>query len=290
MNLVIVDDQSSQITYTGLWTNGGTSNHYDHTAASSRVVGATMTFPFSGTSVSVVGSLDAGTSCTGSFSLDANVTTFASSNLPAPRNHQTIWTSASLPDAPHTLTYTLSSCSSSSNNAAGNVWFDYILYTPSSNASTNGFVYFVDDSDLSIAYSGNWTVETNTDEDFQLTSHGGTQGASFQLEFEGTYVSVHGRIGNDSVNTATQVSFSVDGAAPTIFSAAYQSTISFNQPLFQSTNLEQGKHTLIATPQSLIGPVWCGSTIFFCSPIHRRIRHYRRRITTPQSILARLPV
>ncbi|KAJ6526560.1 hypothetical protein DFH09DRAFT_168421 [Mycena vulgaris] len=251
-NLVIVDDQSSQIKYTGLWTGGGTTNHYDHTASSSRAAGATMTFPFSGTSVSVAGSFDANTSCTGSFSLDANLTTFASPVLATPLNHQSIWTSAPLPDGPHTLTYTLASCSSS-NNPAGYVWFDYILYTPSSNASTNGFLYFVDDSDSRINYSGNWTVEQNNDQDFGLGSHGGEQGCSFQLEFEGTSISVHGRIGNDSEGAATQASFSLD-STPDMFSAPYQSSISYNQPLFQSNVLAEGKHTLVGTAQS--GTVW----------------------------------
>ncbi|KAJ6482891.1 hypothetical protein C8R47DRAFT_576219 [Mycena vitilis] len=252
MNLAIVDDKSSQIEYTGLWTAGGTSNHYDHTASASRAAGATMTFPFSGTSVSLVGSFDANTTCTGSFSLDANVTTFSSSTVPTPLNHQSIWTSTDLSDAPHTLTYTVTSCSST-NNATGNVWLDYILYTPSSNASTNELLYFVDDSDSRIDYFGNWIAETGNDEDFELTSHGGKEGSSFQLDFDGIFVSVHGRIGNDSINTATQVSFSVDGSPPVLFSTPYQSTISFNQPLFNAT-LGPGKHSLVATSQS--GTVW----------------------------------
>ncbi|KAJ7482280.1 hypothetical protein B0H11DRAFT_1217445 [Mycena galericulata] len=251
-NLVIVDDQSSQIKYTGLWTGGGTNNNYDHTASSSHVAGATMTFPFSGTFVSVVGSFDADTSCSGTFSLDANTTTFASPVLQAPLNHQSIWTSAPLPDGPHTLTYTLSSCSSST--AAGYVWFDYILYTPSPNASTNGLFYFLDDSDSRIDYAGNWTVETNNDEDFGLSSHGGHPGSSFQVVFEGTSVSVYGRIGNDSAGVATQASFSIDGSPPTVFSAPYQNTISYNEPLYQSDTLQQGQHTLVTTSQS--GTVW----------------------------------
>ncbi|KAJ7938142.1 hypothetical protein B0H13DRAFT_1133946 [Mycena leptocephala] len=255
MNLVIVDDQSSQIKYTGLWTNGASSRSYSHTASASRVVGATMTFPFSGTSVSVVGSYDANTTCTGSFAIDSNVTTFSSPTLSAPLDHQSIWTSAPLPDANHTLTYTLSSCtSSSSNDTPGNVWFDYILYTPSSNASTNGFIYFVDDSDSSIDYSGNWTVETNNDENFGHTGHGGTQGCSFQLDFEGTSVSVYGRVGNDSTNSASQMSFTLDGTSPVVYSAPYQSAVSYNMPLFQSEALEQGKHSLVAASQS--GMVW----------------------------------
>jgi len=96
-------------------------------------------------------------------------------------------------------------------------------------------------------------VETN-DEDFGLSSHGGQPGSSFQLVFEGTSVSVHGLIGNDSVNVATQASFSIDGAAPLVFSTPYQNSISYNQPLFQSNTLEKGQHTLVGTAQS--GTLW----------------------------------
>ncbi|KAJ7079558.1 hypothetical protein B0H15DRAFT_497727 [Mycena belliarum] len=262
-NLVIIDDASSQIKYTGgLWTGGGTSLHYGHTATSSRVSGATMTFPFSGTSISVVGSFDANTSCTGSFSLDANLTTFVSPVLPAPLNHQSIWSSAPLTDGPHTLAYTVSSCSSS-NTDLGYVWFDYILYTPSPNASTDGLVYFLDDNDPRISYSGDWTVEKDNAEDFGLGSHGGTQGCSFQLEFEGSSVSVHGRIGNDTQGIATQASFSLD-STPVVFSTPYQSTISYNQALFQSNVLAQGKHTLVGTPQS--GTLWVDYLILRPNP------------------------
>ncbi|KAJ7777508.1 hypothetical protein DFH07DRAFT_951152 [Mycena maculata] len=254
-NLVILDDQSAQIKYTELWTGGGADNYYDHTASSSHDSGATMTFAFSGTFASVVGSFDANTTCSGSFTLDANTTTFVSpGDLHAPLYHQTIWSSAPLPDGPHTLTYTFSSCSSSSSNVPGYVWFDYILYTPSSNASTTGLLYFLDDNDSRINYSGNWTVETNNDEDFGLGSHGGHPGSSFQLQFEGTSVSVYGRIGNDSVGVATQASFSIDGASPLVFSTPYQSSVSYNQPLFQSDSFEPGQHTLVATSQS--GTVW----------------------------------
>ncbi|KAJ7041204.1 hypothetical protein C8F04DRAFT_172001 [Mycena alexandri] len=249
MNSVIVDDQSLQITYTGAWTGGGSSNNYDHTTTASRAAGATMTFPFSGTSVSVVATYDADTSCTGTFSIDGNVTTVTSPVASTTLNHQSIWSSALLPDGSHTLTYRVASCTSTSSTP-GYVWLDYILYTPSPNASKNGLVYFVDDSDSSITYSGNWTVETGKDEDFALTSHGSKQGCSFQLDFEGTIATVYGRTGNDSDNAATQMSFSVDGASPVVFASPYQTTISYNQALFQSTNLAQGKHSLVATSNS----------------------------------------
>ncbi|KAJ7141884.1 hypothetical protein C8R43DRAFT_585621 [Mycena crocata] len=235
-----------------------------------------MTFQFSGTSVSVVGSFDAKTSCTGTFSLDANLTTFVSPALSDPLNHQTIWISSPLPDAPHTLTYTLSSCSSS-NDAPGYVWFDYILYIPSTNASTNGFTYFVDDRDSRLDYSGNWTAETNNTGAFELTSHGGLQGSAFELEFEGTSVSVYGRIGNDSAGVATQASFSIDGAAPRVFAAPFQNTISYNQPLFQSDTLVQD-------------PAHFGSTISSCVPDPRLTTLRYHQPIIPLSILARSPL
>ncbi|KAJ7619542.1 hypothetical protein FB45DRAFT_161065 [Roridomyces roridus] len=247
-SLVIVDDHSSQIAYTGSWTSGGAQNNYDRTASGSRTPGANMTFTFSGTSASIVGSLDANTSCSASFSLDANSTAFTSLTLPTFVNHQTFWTSAPLPDGPHTLTYSLSSCSSS--NVTGSLWLDYILYAPSPNASTDSLVYFLDDTDPRIAYSGSWTAETGSDGDFQSTTHGGQPGSSFQLVFEGISVSVHGRIGNDSVGTPTEASFAIDGGSPGVFSKPYQNSISYNQPLFQSDLLDSGQHTLVVTAKS----------------------------------------
>jgi hypothetical protein len=144
-------------------------------------------FHSKGTAVSVVGSVDPSTSCTGSFTLDANATafTFASPALSAARTHQTLFAAALLPDAPHTLTYTLAACAPA---APGYVWFDYLLYAPAANASTNGVVYFVDDTDARIAYSGNWTVEDDSDGDFGRSSRGGAEGAALQLDFEGTCV------------------------------------------------------------------------------------------------------
>ncbi|KAF8183809.1 hypothetical protein K438DRAFT_1131816 [Mycena galopus ATCC 62051] len=81
-----------------------------------------------------------------------------------------------------------------------------------------------------------------------------SESPSFSNAAPGTYISVNGRIGNDSVNTGTQVSFSIDGATPVIFSAPYQSSISYNQALFQSSNLAQGNHSIVATSQS--GTLW----------------------------------
>ncbi|KAJ7058138.1 hypothetical protein C8F01DRAFT_1149705 [Mycena amicta] len=251
MSLVIIDDQSSQLQYTGLWNAGGTTSNYDHTASSSRAAGATMSLHFNGTSASLFGGYDAGASCSGSFTLDSNVTTFTPPVLTSPLSQQLIWSSASLPDAEHTLTYTLTSCSSSS----GDVWFDYLLYAPSVNASTtDGVLFFVDDTDSRLAWAGNWIPTSGNDGDFQLTSHVGSQGASFQFEFEGTLVSVHGRIGNDTNGANTEASFSIDGSSPVSFSSPPQNSITFNAALFQSDSLAPGKHTLVVTSQT--GSLW----------------------------------
>ncbi|KAJ7279032.1 hypothetical protein C8J57DRAFT_152675 [Mycena rebaudengoi] len=252
-NFAIVDDQSSKITYTGLWTGGGTGDHYDNTATSSRVAGASMTFEFSGTFISVLGSFDADSSCSASFSVDANATSFVSPLLTTPLNHQSLWDSGPLPDAAHTLTYTIAKCDSSNS---GYVWIDYLLYIPSTNASTNGLVYFVDDTDSRIQYAGDWKVETNATTDFGLSIHGGKQGSSFQYEFFGTSISVRGRIGNDSVGASTQASFSIDGSTPVVFSAPYQNSVSYNQQLFKSDSLNKSTHTLVATAMSSLMPLY----------------------------------
>ncbi|KAF7297147.1 hypothetical protein MIND_00947700 [Mycena indigotica] len=235
MSLVIVDDQSSLLHYSG----------------GSWEAGASYVFRFNGTSTSLHGGYDAGTSCSGLFTIDANATTFTSPNLTTVLNQQVLWSSGTLADTEHILNYTVTSCAPSST---GHVWFDYLLYSPSINASTDDLLFFIDDTDPRLTYTGNWTAQTGNDGDFQLTSHGGSQGASFRFEFEGTLVSLHGRIGDDTNGANTKASFSIDGAPSVTFSSPSQGSITFNQALFQSDTLSPGKHTLVATSQS--GSLW----------------------------------
>ncbi|KAJ7223087.1 hypothetical protein GGX14DRAFT_426811 [Mycena pura] len=269
MSLVILDDQSSSLKYTGIWTGGGTTSHYDHTASASRAAGASMAYSFTGTTIAVVGSYDANTSCTGTFALDSNVTTFSSPVLSAPLNHQTIWSSALLSDAEHTLTYTLASCTSSS---AGYVWFDYILYTASaSNASTDGVVYFIDDSDSRIAYSGNWTAETSNDGDFQLTSHGGKQGCSFQLEFEGMVFIQSALLFSHSFRNCRLLVFFRRRLHPSRIFCSLPKQY-FLQPALVSVRRPSKRqtHSCRLVPTSRIGLVLSGLIICCCNPIPRQ--------------------
>ncbi|KAF7307672.1 hypothetical protein MKEN_01127200 [Mycena kentingensis (nom. inval.)] len=254
MALVILDDQDNRLQYSGQWIASppaSSSRYYFHTSSGSRANNATLTFTFSGTSAKLVGGYDANTSCSGTFVLDSASTAFTSPNTTTPPNQQVIWSAASLQDAEHTLTFTLASCSVGSTAA---FWLDYVLYAPSVNASTSDVLYFIDDADQRLAYTGNWTSQTGNDGDFELTSHVGYGGASFRLDFEGSLVSMHGRIGNDTNGASTKATFFIDGGAPFTFSSLSQNKITFNQALFQSDSLRAGNHTLVGTSQS--GSLW----------------------------------
>jgi hypothetical protein len=113
-----------------------------------------------------------------------------------------------------------------------------------------------------IRATGQWRQTTTRTSDTPVT--GAHKGAPFswiskarplsKVSFRsnvssGTSVSVYGRVGNDSTNSASQMSFTLDGTSPVVYSAPYQSAVSYNMPLFQSEALEQGKHSLVAASQ-----------------------------------------
>lgn len=245
---IIIDDQDARIKYSGLWTNAGSDVNYNHTLSSSNATGATMSFTFSGTSVYLVGDFGSGGTCSYSLTLDGAVAPLSSQNYPSPEHQQTIFSSDILTDGEHTLVYTLSSCQPAAGNVPGSyIWLDYLLYTPSINASVDGVKYFIDDTDNQLKYTGNWT-ELGEDGDFRHTKHGGNTSSTLQFTFQGTAISVHGRVNNGTGNT--QGTFSIDGSSPTTFTAPPQSTISYNKEMFANSNLSPGQHTLIVTSQT----------------------------------------
>ncbi|KAJ7584790.1 hypothetical protein C8J56DRAFT_949032 [Mycena floridula] len=252
---VILDDQDSRIAYAGRWSLAGSEVNYSRTLYSSAVPGATMTFTFTGTSLTIVGDFDVGGSCTATFSIDGASATYKSPVLSQHQHQQVIWSSTSLSDGEHTFVYTLTSCEASGGSGSGfYLWIDYLLYTPSVTVQPDGVKYFIDDGAPQLQYSGKWNT-TGEDGDFGGTKHGGISGTSMQLAFTGTYVSVNGRVNNGTNGAITKGSFSVDGATPVTFSAPAQDSISYNKELFSIHTLSPGNHTLLVTPQSDT-PLW----------------------------------
>ncbi|KAF5381920.1 hypothetical protein D9757_007578 [Collybiopsis confluens] len=248
-SLFIVDDQDASIKYTGRWNLTGQQADFSQTAFSASS-DATMSFAFSGNSVTVVGDLYTGGSCNGTFAIDGNnVSNFSSPITNFTQNQQTLWSSPTLNEGNHTLVYTTSSCNSSQSFFS----IDYLLYNSSTTSSTGATLFF-DDSDSQIVYSGS-TNSTSGINDFQGTITGLQNGGSLQFKFGGTSVQVYGRVDNATAGAITDASFSVDGAPSVSFTAVTTSVLVHNKQFFSSRPLSSGQHTLTVSNKGGI-PLW----------------------------------
>ncbi|KAF9242623.1 hypothetical protein BU15DRAFT_72733 [Melanogaster broomeanus] len=133
----IVDDRDPRITYTGAWFLGGGDPEYDNTTHGTNVSGSSASFNFTGTSISVFGTVgpidfwhvDVGSSIS-IYNLDYfPPVTFRAPALNSASYHYQFYTSPPLEDGLHYLAVT-------SVNMSSVLWLDYFQYTPSSNSSS----------------------------------------------------------------------------------------------------------------------------------------------------------
>ncbi|KAF9048030.1 hypothetical protein BDZ89DRAFT_1126991 [Hymenopellis radicata] len=241
---IIIDDQDAQLNYTGQWSVSGAGMDYDQSVHASNVSASSMAFRFTGTSVSLIGTFDAGGSCSVAVSLDGEQHKFDSPTVTTTSHQQTIWSSTRLADTNHTLLYSIESCSGNSTSDPY-LWFDYILYEPSSDVPS-GAKYFIDDTSGQVEWNGQWT-QKGEDGDFNSTRHVLQKDASLRLKFTGSKASVYGRV--DS-NVSTQAAFSLDGGGAEIFNAPSSGVVQHNVQFFSSNTLDQTEHTLVMTAQS----------------------------------------
>ncbi|KAJ8075026.1 hypothetical protein PM082_019353 [Marasmius tenuissimus] len=256
LNTVIVDDQDSRISYSGQWSLAGGSTDYSRTSYAPRSEGAQMSFTFSGTSITVVGNIDAGAMCNATFAIDGNTSSYTSPLVNATQHHQTIWSSPELAEGQHTLVYTSSSCTPAPNSTStsteykSSIWLDYLLYDTVK--IPDAATIFIDDRDQRLRYSGDW-IKDGGDGDFRMTRQGGKKGSSVQLSFTGTSVTVVGRL--DTSSPIVRTGFTVDGGNQQIYGAGSQSTTLYNVEFFRNGSLPQGPHTLVIDCLDE-GPFW----------------------------------
>ncbi|KAJ7174078.1 hypothetical protein C8R43DRAFT_873753 [Mycena crocata] len=182
---VIVDDHDPAIQYnpSGGWLSLGAPTEFMSTTRLATRAGATASFTFVGTSITVYGTVGpGGNASTIAFSVDASAPlTYSAPTVDSGAlYHQAFFTSPILPEASHTLLITRDS--STKHNI---LFLDYILYTPVSSAEKT---LFIDDAESQIKYAPNcWKTETST-QYFQYAVHvSQASGCSVSFSFEGMY-------------------------------------------------------------------------------------------------------
>ncbi|KAK7049176.1 hypothetical protein R3P38DRAFT_3620876 [Favolaschia claudopus] len=245
----VVDDRDPTIAYSGSWGRAGSLEEFDGTTTFSTGQGASATFPFVGTSVTVYGTIGARnitTQPTWTFTVDGSLlgTFTPTQGMTADVHHQALWTSPSLSlnDGTHNLVIQQTSATTT-----GVLFLDYIMFTTTS-ASVSA--YFVDDRDTRIQYSPAWQF-FGSDGDFQHTSQASrAQGDSLTLQFDGKSISFYGGV----TSTTVSASMSIDGGPPTVWVPPTTASQT-NNLIFNSGDLTPGTHKLVVTADN-DQPVW----------------------------------
>ncbi|KAJ7040937.1 hypothetical protein C8F04DRAFT_185654 [Mycena alexandri] len=127
----LINDQDSQVTYSGTWPVGGTSHEYDGTVTSSVNVGDSFTVSFSGTSIAVFGTFDSGSAgVQTSYAIDgASPTTVTSTSSPNDSYQRLFWQSNAISSGSHKLIVTMLKVNTGLGAGEGTIWFDYFNVT-----------------------------------------------------------------------------------------------------------------------------------------------------------------
>ncbi|KAH8823823.1 hypothetical protein DL96DRAFT_1558708 [Flagelloscypha sp. PMI_526] len=236
---LIIDERDSRVHFDGRWIAGGSSEDYKRTSFASNETNAAMTFQFNGTSISVVGDVTPGGTCSGTFTVDSDSTPFSSQPVTEKTFQQTFFSKKDLAAGVHTLSYKLSSCQIADQNLTGPyVAFDHLLYT-AINPQLDGATFFVDDRDSSLSRSGSWQQDTRSGA-FEGTISGGSTGAGMSYTFSGVGISVYGSLSATGGNV--KASFLLDGQAQSVYSSGPQNAT--NVVFLTSKSLTAGQHTL----------------------------------------------
>ncbi|KAF7336275.1 hypothetical protein MVEN_02175800 [Mycena venus] len=224
LNAAIVDDRDPLIHYEGTWNQAGSYAEFHSTTTWSPMQGSTATLSFTGTSITVYGSVAARNPPQSSltFALDGSIagTYTPPSDMAADIHHEALWTSPTVSSGSHTLVITQTTAETS-----GAIYLDYIMY----DTTSTSLPYFIDDRDPRITYTPAWTEE-GSDEDFQHTcQRTSSTGDSFSLTFEGKSITFYGGMTSMTMNASAVV----DGGSPKFFGVPEAATTT-NNLLFDS--------------------------------------------------------
>ncbi|KAF9051809.1 hypothetical protein BJ165DRAFT_1365519 [Panaeolus papilionaceus] len=258
--IVILDDASGQITYSGgTWTLANDIQWYQASSNWPQFTDGVSHFgsfdlAFEGRSIAFIGNTPPnGLSQEATVSIDGGSTTTFDYDDPTPQTYMQWYQSPTLSDGRHRI---------SIGHLAGTA-IDMALITIGPNTSLSGKTLLVDDDDSQITYSGNWARNTKKFDAGTLpdgypirgsTHRSSNVGDSLTFRFTGTSASVYGIFnwGNTGSLTAT---YTLDGSTDT-----QEYTVNSDTPyhvsnfgeasnfvFFRTGSLPAGPHTLVIT-------------------------------------------
>ncbi|KAJ7057232.1 hypothetical protein C8F01DRAFT_1086843 [Mycena amicta] len=254
---IYVDDTDASIQYgTNQWfphdvtqlnTLGNLGTVWNGTTQSTSTNGATLNFAFSGTSISLLGTIQTAIDAEGNVdpTWTCLVDEIAISNgsdptFKFPENNWILCDQPTLLAGPHTLKVKV-------QTKGQPFYVDSFIYTPTPDVSIDGAVLEYTAGDEAISYGTGWqfyTVE-NTENITQ------TKGAQVAINFHGTAVKLTGYVPMELPHNATTAKYVVDNGPATTFALqglpAEATTTPFNVLMFAVDSLSPADHNVVVT-------------------------------------------
>jgi hypothetical protein len=192
---LIVDDTDPSITYTGNWPALGTitdtSHEFNGTIHRGDTTGQSMTYTFTGTMITVYGSLDTPASkglpqvefkVNSIDAVQINSTGTIKYRTNALTTHQVLFTSPNLVQGTHTITISMTGTA-----AANGPYFYFDFFTVKTGVDSVAGHVLLDDRDESIDYVPQWKNNGIADEYLGTTSQTPASGSTATVQFNGEY-------------------------------------------------------------------------------------------------------
>ncbi|KAF7316072.1 hypothetical protein MIND_00125200 [Mycena indigotica] len=257
---IIVDDQDPSIIYKPAWSTTGSDGNprgdpqeFNRTTSHGVRSGSTASFTFTGTQITIFGTLFGSDTAFLQFTINGTQQPAAYPESADPPFHRAVWDSGPLPHGQHALVM------EDTTPATSNFFFDYMIYkTDVRGPSQTGFV---DDNESAVSFSSRWSSE-NTFEFMQHMSRWtevAGQSVTVQYNFlEGDQLSLYGAVALTdpatlALNAPLSASVSIDDGPPVDLppqNAPAAQQIQYNQKLYTSPALAAGSHTFNFTYHS----------------------------------------
>ncbi|PPR02070.1 hypothetical protein CVT24_011169 [Panaeolus cyanescens] len=244
---ILVDDTNPLIQYDGTWFSDA-SGALDNTGADGTTFNKTLhwttengtiTFPYTGTIVNVVGSTrvrnDTGIPDP-EWECSVDGVPMRNNVITDEENNWNLCTSAGTPEGDHVLTVKITV------RQAQTYYLDRIIYTPSSSVPLDDKTLIINDNDPALQYGPGWGPASFGGQHATTLS-----GSKVTLDFIG--VSLRWFAAIDRTKSPTHATFSVDQSTPTDFvigsgGVAPNAAMLFTQNLFTTPDLAPGPHHL----------------------------------------------
>ncbi|KAJ7741779.1 hypothetical protein DFH07DRAFT_750828 [Mycena maculata] len=206
---------------------------------------ASLSFEFSGTSITVYGTIIVKTvnnvsDPTWTCYVDEIPIGSQNPTFQFPENNWNLCAQSELTAGPHNLTIQVQSKGQA-------FYLDDLVYTPTPDVTFERAVVIYPNTDPAVSFGAGWDT---------FGGENGTQskGAQVALNFHGTSVTPFAFVPTERPHNATSATYSIDGGASVNFAlqglaAGNSSTVAteYNVPLFTTPELEAGTHNLVVT-------------------------------------------